>query len=124
MSHQLPELVGSLGAKPTLCVSLKVTPAMVVAEGPGKNQPALGVGGMSDVVFASSYIGGLTHPGASSWGTGIQGPSMGQRVSEPSHWSGPSCMGGHAVTRDLLVLLRDEQDEAVIVCVSAPCVCL
>lgn len=31
-----------------------------------------------DVVFTSNYIGGLIHPGASSWGTGIQGPSMRQ----------------------------------------------
>lgn len=33
---------------------------------------------MGDVIFTSNYTGGLIYPGASSWGTGIQGPSMGQ----------------------------------------------
>lgn len=33
-----------LGVRPTLCVSLRVTPCMVVSVGPEENQPAHGVG--------------------------------------------------------------------------------
>lgn len=44
-SHQLSELTGSLGARPILCVSLRVTSCVVVAVGSEENQPAQGVEG-------------------------------------------------------------------------------
>lgn len=77
-SHQLPDLVGSLGVRPT-CVCVSKGDTMCGGGCGSREEPASsGWWGLSDVVFGSHYIGGLTHPGASSWGTGIQEPSLRQ----------------------------------------------
>lgn len=76
-SHQLPELVGSRSETHFVCVSKGDTMYGGVC-GPRGEPASSWCRGGNDVVFASNYIGGLKHPGASSWETGIQGPSMRQ----------------------------------------------